>query len=192
MKTDEPDVNDLIAKLRALVENARSMPMSASAVINRSEVLDLVTRLEDAVPTAFADQNKVFSERDEVVAHAHAQAAEILNEAQRKREELVSETDVFKLAKHEADVERKRAAAEAEELRRETDDYVDTRLATFEITLTKTLEAVSRGRARLQGRTHFDALGDTARGPDEPDPAGDGSRLTTPDELRPHASEQAG
>jgi hypothetical protein len=192
LDTDDLDVNDLIAHLRALVENARSMPMSSSAVINRAEVLDLVTRLEQAVPSAFADQNKVFSERDEVVAQGHERAAEIVAEAQRKRDELVSETDVFKLAKHEADVERDRAAAEAAELRRETDDYVDTRLATFEITLTKTLEAVSRGRARLQGRTHFDALGETARGPDEADPAGDGGGLTTPDELRPDASEQAG
>src|SRR6188472_1266009 len=141
-----------------MVENARSMPMSASAVVNRREVLDLITRLEQAVPGAFADQDKVFAERDELLARAHEEAAEIVAVARREGELLVGETGVFKVAKHEADAERARAAAEAEALRRETDDYVDTRLATFEITLTKTLEAVSRGRARLQGRTHFDAL----------------------------------
>ncbi len=186
------DVNELIAQLRSQVENARSMPMSASAVINRAEVLELVGRLEQAATTAFADQDKVFAERDEVLARAREQAGEILAAAERERTDLVGETDVFRVAKHEAEVERDRAALEADELRRETDDYVDTRLATFEVTLTKTLEAVTRGRARLHGRTHFDALGVTSRGAGEPDPDDDSGELTTPDELKPDPSEQAG
>jgi hypothetical protein len=186
------DVNELVAALRSQVENARSMPMSASAVINRAEVLELIGRLEQAVPTAFADQDKLESERDEVLARAHEQAAEILAEAERQRQDLVGETDVFRVAKLEAEVERDRAAVEAEELRRETDDYVDTRLATFEITLTKLLEAVTRGRERLQGRTHFDALSETARAADEPDRSGEAGKLTTPDELKSQPSEQAG
>jgi vacuolar-type H+-ATPase subunit H len=186
------DVNELIARLRATIEGARSMPMSASAVINRSEVLDLVSQLESAVPTAFADQEKVYAERDGVIAKAREEAAEILASAQREREQLVGETDVFKLAKHEADAERARAAAEAAELRSETDDYVDTRLATFEITLTKTLEAVSRGRTKLQGRTHFDDLSETAGGSDDADRTGDLSGIETPHELRADAAEQAG
>ncbi len=172
------DVNELVAQLRSQVENARSMPMSASAVINRAEMLDLVARLERALPTAFASQDEVLSGRDDVVSRAHAEAARIRAEAKLEQERLVGETDVFRLAKHEADAERQRAAVEAEELRQETDDYVDTRLATFEIALTKTLEAVSRGRARLQGRTHFDALAETAR------PAGE--------DVRHDGVEQAG
>ena len=58
--------------------------------------------------------------------------------------------------------------------------------------MTKILEAVTRGRARLHGETHFDALGVTARGADEPDPSGDSGELTTPDELKSDRSEQAG
>lgn len=186
------DVNDLIAQLRAVIEGARSMPMSASAVINRGEVLDLIARLEGAVPTAFADQDKVFAERDEVISRAKEEAGEIITAAERERERMVSETDVFKLAKHKADTERERAGTEAEALRHETDEYVDTRLATFEITLTKTLEAVSRGRARLQGRTHFDALGEATDGARAGHDNDDAGTLTTPAELRPEAPEQAG
>jgi hypothetical protein len=161
------DVKDLIAELRGLVEKARSMPMSASAVINRREALDLVDRLEQALPTAFADQDKLFAERDEVLAQAHRQAAEVLAAAQRRREELAGETDLLELAQQQADSVRAAAAAEAERFRREADDYVDTRLATFEVTLTKILEAVSRGRARLHGQTDFDALAGPAEGSDQ-------------------------
>ncbi len=174
------DVKELVAELRALIESARSMPMSSSAVVNRAEVLDLVSRLEDALPTAFAAMDQVVFEHDEVVAKGRDTSEQLIAVAEQERARLVSETDVFRVAKLEADQERAAARAEADELRKETDDYVDTRLATFEITLTKTLEAVSRGRARLQGRSHFDALSEGAEGSD----TGADGRLTTPAELR--------
>ena len=114
MDTEDPDVNTLVAQLRSMVENARSMPMSASAVINRAEVLELIGRLEQAVPSAFADQDKLSSERDEVLARANEKAAEIVAAAERQRDDLVGETDVFRVAKLEAEAQRDRAAAEAE------------------------------------------------------------------------------
>ncbi len=182
------EVEELVAQLRSVVEDARAMPMSASAVINRAAVLDLITRLEQALPSAFAGQDEVVSGRDAVLAEGEEASREIVAAAERERDRLVGETEVLRLAAAEADRERAAARAEAEELRKDTDAYVDTRLATFEITLTKTLEAVSRGRSRLQGRSHFDALGESAA-----DGAGshDGA-LTTPAELRSQPSDETG
>lgn len=180
------DVKDLVGQLRALVEGARSMPMSSSAVLNRGEVLDLVGRIEAALPTAFADQDRVYAERESLISQARDESQQMLKEAEAERDRLVGETEVYRVAKHEAARVEASAASEAEALRRETDDYIDTRLATFEISLTKTLEAVSRGRARLQGRSHLDSLGDEARrdyveGLED----GEGSlTLRIPDELR--------
>ena len=45
---------------------------------------------------------------------------------------------------------------EVTRMRRETDDYIDARLATFEITLHKTLAAVERGRDKLRGQAEFE------------------------------------
>lgn len=177
------DVKDLVGQLRALVEGARSMPMSSSAVLNRGEVLDLIGRIEAALPTAFADQERVFAERESLVAEARTESEQLLKEAVAERDRLLGETEVFRVAKHEAARVEAAAVAEADALRRETDDYIDTRLATFEISLTKTLEAVSRGRARLQGRSHLDALGEAMRR-DGSDDDPDDLTLTIPDELR--------
>ena len=58
-------------------------------------------------------------------------------------------------------------------MRAEVDDYVDTKLANFEVVLDKTLAAVSRGRDKLRGRTaHEDLAGDRDR-PLEPHPFDD-------------------
>jgi hypothetical protein len=51
-------------------------------------------------------------------------------------------------------------------MRREIDDYVDGKLANFEVVLHKTLQAVDKGRAKISGRHELDSLAGPQ--PDEP------------------------
>ena len=46
----------------------------------------------------------------------------------------------------------------AEDERREVEAYIDGRLATLEVILTKTMDAVARGRERLEGADDKDVL----------------------------------
>lgn len=139
-----------------MIEGARSMPMSSSAVINRADVLALVSELEQALPAAFEESERVFAERDAVLAEAEMRAARIVEEAGFERDRLVSDSDVYRIAVRQAAELRSTAERECGALRHETDEYVDTQLANFEITLKKTLEAVTRGRDRLHGRHQLD------------------------------------
>jgi cell division septum initiation protein DivIVA len=152
------DVHEKLAELRQLVEQARSMPMSASAVVNRGELLELIDQLSSALETAFTESQRVVAEREEVVDEGRRAAEQIVADARNEREKIISDTDVYRVAKREADQIVERARAEADELRKETDDYVDAKLANFEITLERTTEAVKRGRERLAGRSAFDDL----------------------------------
>jgi cell division septum initiation protein DivIVA len=152
------DVHAKLAELRRVVEQARSMPMSASAVVNRSELLAMIDEVSGALETAFTDSQQVIDERQTVVEAGRQEAAQIVADARNEREKIISDTDVYRVAKREADHIVEQARSEADELRKETDDYVDAKLANFEITLERTTEAVKRGRERLAGRSAFDAL----------------------------------
>lgn len=180
-------VDEVIARLRSTVENARSMPMSSSAVINRSEVLDLIGRLEAELPAqpppaeaglgaagagAGAGAGEGNGDGDSSTSEAHTSAERIVAAAKEERDRLVSEAEIFAAARREADRVREEAASEAEALRKDTDDYVDRRLANFEITLTKILEAVSRGRTRLRDRSELDQSSLDAAAESEEDPFG--------------------
>lgn len=152
------DVHAKLAEIRRMVEGARSMPMSASAVVNRADVLGLLDELTHALTAAFTDAQQVVSDRDSLVAEGRTEAAHILEDAGNERDRIVSDTEVFRVAKRRAEEVLEHANSESEALRKETDDYVDGKLATFEITLERTMEAVKRGRDRLAGRSAFDAL----------------------------------
>lgn len=152
------DVHAKLAEIRRAVEQARSMPMSASAVVNRQELLDQLDDLKEGLGAALSDADRVLRERDDVVEQGRQEAERLLAEAHEEQQRLVSDTELFRMAQREADRVRAEAQAEAQGLQKETDDYVDGKLANFEITLERTTEAVKRGRERLAGRTALDAL----------------------------------
>lgn len=154
------DVHVKLAEIRRALEDARSMPMSASAVVNRGEMLTLLDELATALDAAFTDAQQVLSDRDGVLDQGRAEAAQIVAEAKNEREHIVSDTEVYRVAKREAEHLLEQAQAESAELRKETDDYVDGKLANFEISLEKTMEAVRRGRERLAGRNALHSLTD--------------------------------
>lgn len=128
------------------------MPMSASAVINRQEVLDAIERVRAGIESSTADSRAVLAERDGVLAEGEQIAIETVRQAELRRDELVSDTEVFRVAVREADAVRVSATAEAEELRRETDAYIEQRLANFEHSLGRLLTEVRRGIENLTGK----------------------------------------
>ena len=146
-------------QLRDAVEEARSVPMSASVMINRSEFVDLLDALDEAISTALSQATEVVGDREAVLASGMSQAEEIIRTAELEREQLVSTTDVYRLAEQRATEITDAAERSAEELRIETDQYVEEKLANFELTLESTLDLVRKGRARLNGG-HVHQLGD--------------------------------
>lgn len=147
-------------RLQKVVEDARSMPMSASCVVNRDEVLGLLRDLRGQLPQALSRAQAVLGDRDGVVASGRAEADTLLQAAREERKAMLSRSEVHKAAQAEA----KRVIAEAQEqadaMRAEVEDYVDSKLANFEIVISKTLAAVQRGRARLHGESELDDLSD--------------------------------
>ncbi|MDQ1682604.1 MAG: hypothetical protein QOG52_2307 [Frankiaceae bacterium] len=150
------DVDRKLEQLAELVENARAMPMSASCIVNRAEVLSLVDELRALLPSEVREAKFLLGDREGVIAEGRVEADAIIAGAHTERARLVSETEVMALATEESERVVAEAREEAASMRREVDDYVDQKLATFEVVLTKTLTAVERGRERLHGRIDAD------------------------------------
>jgi cell division septum initiation protein DivIVA len=153
------DVHERLAQIRSSVENARAMPMSASAVVNRAELLSDLDALAKDLTAALADAQRMTADRDRAVADSRAEADRLVAEGRSERDRLVSDTEVYRVARTEAERLVENARTEAAELRRDTDEYVERRLADFEVTLSHTLAAVKRGRERLHGRSDLDTWG---------------------------------
>jgi cell division septum initiation protein DivIVA len=145
-------VHDLLDELTDLVTAARAMPMSASCIVNRGQVLDIVDDIRAALPDQIREADALIEDREQVLEAARAESAAILVDAEEQKNHLVSQEWVYAAAVREAEVVRSDAEADAARMRRETDDYVDGKLANFEVALQKILVAVERGRDKIRTR----------------------------------------
>jgi cell division septum initiation protein DivIVA len=97
----------------------------------------------------------VLQDKDSVLAEGRAEAERIIAEAREEQARMLTEYEVYAAAVEEAERLTGEAQATAQSMRTEVEDYVDAKLANFEIMLAKTLESVERGRAKLAGRNEL-------------------------------------
>ncbi len=145
------DVQKKLDEIVATVSGARSMPMSASCVVNRADLLAMLEEVRQALPGSLAQAQELIGDREQMVEQARQEAERIIGQAHAERGSLISDTEVARRSQAEADRILAEARQEAEEIRAEADDYVDSKLANFEVVLTKTLGSVGRGREKLLG-----------------------------------------
>ena len=144
------DVLERLEDLAEMVEDAKAMPLSASCLVNRNEVLDIIEEIREMLPDALNRADSVLRDRQSVIESGRVEADAIIESAREEQRRLVSQHEVYLEAVREADAARAALAGELEDMRRQTDDYIDGRLAAIEVLLHKTLTAVERGRDRLR------------------------------------------
>jgi cell division septum initiation protein DivIVA len=145
------DVQKKLDEIVAAVEAARSMPMSASCVVNRAELLAMLGDVRAALPDSLSQAEALLGGREQMVEEARAEAQRIIESAHAERGSMISDTQIAQQSHEQAERIVADARREAEEIRVEADDYVDSKLANFEVVLTKTIGSVDRGREKLLG-----------------------------------------
>ncbi len=153
---DRQTAEEMLADLRDLIVNARSMPMSASCVINRGEVLAAIDDLIENLPDEIAEAQHVLDRSQAKIAEGEAEAGRILADAREHAARLAQHSEVVRVAEQLAERLRSDAEQEAAALRRETDAFIDSRMAGFESVLHKTASQVKTARSRLAERSGLD------------------------------------
>jgi len=149
-------VYDRLNQLAAMVRGAKSMPMSTSCLVNRAEALDLIDRLREELPADLDHADALLSKREAVLAAGREQAERILDGARSERVQLIAQSDVLVAARALAATVTTQARAESIRLMADADDYVDRKLAEFEISLGQLASQVNNGRVRLTARREAD------------------------------------
>ena len=145
------DVVENLEAAIAAVEEARSVPLSASCVINRSELLQLLDKIKVSFPNDLARAISIQRDKENILEDAHEQADAIIEQAREEVARLVEQTTIVGSARKEANRILAEANTDGEKSREEIDAYIDSRLATLEVILNKTLDVISKGRDKLDG-----------------------------------------
>ena len=159
------DLAALLQQLEGLVREAKSMPLSSSALLNREEVLELIEEMKGALPEEIKQARWVVKDREELLGKARRDAEAIVEEARAEQLRMAEREAIVERAIAEAERIGSEAADEARRMKLESEDYVDAKLAQFEAALqriteelaatneqvSRTIDQVDAGREKLRG-----------------------------------------
>ncbi|MEX2459095.1 MAG: hypothetical protein WD770_08930 [Actinomycetota bacterium] len=154
------DISARIQQLEELIREAKSMPLSSSALVNREEVLELIEGLRQALPEEIKQARWVVKDREELLTKARRDAEGLVDKGRQEQSRLLAKEEVVNRAFDESERLLAEAREQARQIRLEAEDYIDAKLAQFEIALAKTQEDLARtlvqvetGREKLRGVT---------------------------------------
>jgi vacuolar-type H+-ATPase subunit H len=159
------DLAAMLQQLEDLVREAKSMPLSSSALVNREEVLGLIAEMREDLPEEIKRARWVVKDREELLAKARRDAEAIVEQARREQLEMATREAVVQRASEEADRIVEEADEQAHRMKLESEDYIDAKLAQFEAALqhtteellaandqvARTIDQVRAGREKLRG-----------------------------------------
>ncbi len=143
------DPLDRIDDIIAMVEAARSVPMSRNCMVDRGELIGALDQLRAELPGELRRAAALLEERDKILDAGRREADRIMHEGEQEHARLVSVNEITVSAEHEGARIVGDARAEAQRLREEVDEYVDTALGNFEQFLTRALASIERGRDKM-------------------------------------------
>ena len=161
------DLAGRLQQLEEMVREAKSMPLSSSALLNRDEVLEMLQEMQETLPDEIKQARWIVKDREELLGKARHEAERIVEQAHEDQLRMARKEEIVQRAKEEADRIVAEAEQQAMDARAEAERYVDAKLAQFEIALrrileesqaasralAKTLEQVEVGRDRLRAPT---------------------------------------
>ena len=156
---------DSIEKLTtaiSIIEEARGVPLSASCVLHRGEILEVLDGARAALPNDLEAARKILASRDSLIEEGRLSAEALIASAREEVSRMIEQTAIVSAAREVAQHILDDAHLEADQEREEVEKYIDSRLATLEVILNKTSDAIARGRERLAGAGDKDVLSQLA------------------------------
>jgi hypothetical protein len=141
-----------------VVEEARGVPLSASCVVHRGEMLEILEGARESLPADLFKAETLLAEKERIIEEGRASAEAMIATAREDVARMIEQTSIVQAARDEAQRILDEARDIAEDERHEVEAYIDGRLATLEVILNKTMDAVARGRERLEGADDKDVL----------------------------------
>jgi cell division septum initiation protein DivIVA len=143
------DAETLLRRAIDIIANAPTMPLSSSPRIDRDEIIELLDEALARLPEELRQARWMLKERQDFVNKPRREANEMLEAARVQAERMVQRTEVVRAAEQRARHVVETADNDSRRLKLETEDFLDQRLASFEILLDKLGKTVAAGRQKL-------------------------------------------
>ena len=140
------DIEQLIDALEDKIDACTTIPLWGRGIIDKDELLDLVSDIRMKYPDELKQAKWVKEERTRIISDAQKEAAAIIKAAEEKIAAMVNDHDITQQAYEKANQIVDSAQQNAHEIRVGANQYADDVLRALEEELTKTAQTLHANR----------------------------------------------
>ncbi len=149
VRTELADLQDMVDDLIVYLHEAKTVPLSGNAIVDREQFLGLLERIRTGLPDELRAARWMVREREAFIARTNEKAREIVDRARNEADELVSDSNIVSEAVEEANILVRRAEGESRRLRLESEDDIEKKLQRVEGLLAELTDQVQAARDEL-------------------------------------------
>ena len=148
------NTEDIIGALYDMVQDARSMPLSADkCILERDKVLDMLDEIIAQLPGELKQARTIVESRNELVSQARREADGVIREAQEKANQLVTKEAIYEEAKKRSEELVGQTQDRINQLRQAANAYMDESLRQTEDVISAALTEVRDTRMKFRAVT---------------------------------------
>jgi len=148
------NIEDIIGALYDMVQDARSMPLSADkCILERDKVLDILDEIIAQLPGELKQARTIVESRNELVSQARREADGVIREAQEKASQLVLKEAIYAEAKKRSEELVSQTQNRINQLRKAANEYMDESLRQTEEVISNALNEVRDTRMKFRAVT---------------------------------------
>lgn len=144
------DVLGLIDEIEDIVETAGSLPLTSKVLVQKEELLDIISELRIKLPDEIKQAAWIKEERERIISEANKDAEQIIKETRLKLEELVSKEEVLKEANERAKDIMNKAQIASTNLKHSSLEYSDKLLMNAQENLKDMITTLNENRTELR------------------------------------------
>ncbi len=118
-------VLELLSEIENEVDSASTVPLTGKVMIDPNVLLQITKDVKDGLPKSISDAQWVLSEQKNILENAKAEYDKVINEAQRRAEELVDENAILLEVKKRSEALKEESRIYSRELRLQSCEYVN-------------------------------------------------------------------
>jgi len=146
------DILHLVDRLEELFNESKPFPFTHSVMVNEDRMLDLIDQMRVSIPEEIKKAQQVLANRDRLLAQAQEEAGRKIQLAQERVDQMAAQHALTQAAQAQADDLIGRAQIEAENKKREADEYVISTLSNLEGEMERVLNQVKNGIRVLESQ----------------------------------------
>lgn len=143
-------IQELILEIDDLMVASKRVPFTETILINEMQLHNLLSDIQDALPTEFDEVEKIMKDRQRIISDGKAEAQDLVDKARSYGERLVSEHQVLQQATEKSGQILRQAQDESSELQRTSYLYAEDVFGRLEDSLERALQTVKQGKNNIR------------------------------------------